>query len=433
MADYNGGRSGERKTAAQKIAEQRRRKNALEEVQGPRLGNRGTNAYNTPRLSSRNDIQDRQERPDRPNRQRAEAPAPRKSANRSVSRKNDRNIQLFPGTGASRVYTKPSGKALFGKRSRLGGSGGKKLIAIGAVVAAVLVMLFMLTKKNAVEVFVDGNSVGVVMDKNYDAETIKTTCTARLVSDHDTNVEITSNIETKKVHARKSDKNVSTADYLLKEINEVLKYNVEATAIVVNGSEMAVVSNNEAAQTVVDRIRSEHKLSYIEDTSTIVEGPEIEGLEYVSKFVDGTEILSTDQAYDKLNGTRQETLTYTVAAGDSIGKIAARYGLGVSELMASNPDITDATRISVGDEIKIDATVPILNIKVVTQTVDRSSGTAVIEKTTYINGNVSDTTSLDSSKADSADDENDGDEGADNTDNTDDGESAENSDNSESE
>ena len=159
---------------------------------------------------------------------------------------------------------------------------------------------------------------------------------------------------------------------------------------------MAVVSNEEAAQTVVDRVLSEQSLSYIDDPSSIVEGPEIEGLEFTSKFVDGSQILTADQAYDKLNGTKQESLTYTVQSGDSFGKIAAKYGLSISDLMATNPNISDATRISVGDEIKINATVPIIDIKVVTQNVDRSSGSAVIVKTTYINGVVQDSSTLES-------------------------------------
>lgn len=391
MAQYNGNRSGERKTASQKIAEQRRRKTALEEVRGPRLNGQGNR--NMPRLSGRSDSTG--------------------SSHNTTIKKNGRNtarqksrqkeIKLFPGSGAIYAGKKAPSKPIFSNNSHRGGSGGKKPLGIAIVIVAVLAFIYMLVRPNAVEVFVDGNSVGTVMDKSYTAEYINTTCTAKLTSSLGTNVEITSKIETKKVHAGKNDEDVSTGDYLLKSVSDVLKYNVEASAIVVNGAEMAVVSNEEAAQTVVDRVLSEQSLSYIDDPSSIVEGPEIEGLEFTSKFVDGSQILTADQAYDKLNGTKQESLTYTVQSGDSFGKIAAKYGLSISDLMATNPNISDATRISVGDEIKINATVPIIDIKVVTQNVDRSSGSAVIVKTTYINGVVQDSSTLESGSSGGSD------------------------------
>ncbi|MCD8214823.1 MAG: LysM peptidoglycan-binding domain-containing protein [Clostridiales bacterium] len=388
MADYNsGGRDSERSrtTAADKIAEQRRRKTALEDMQGPRLNSRGTK--DAPRLSTRSGSSrsDTKQKNNKNNR-----------GNGSKNNSSKRKIDLFPGSG--NVYSKQKApkRSLFGKKSSGNGISGGKVIAGIAVVFLVMIAFYMLTNKNAVEVFVDGESVGIVLDKSYTEDYISDTCQAKLASSLNTNVEITSEITVKKIHAGNNDEGVSTGDYLLKTVSDSVSYNVEATAIVVNNTEMAVVSNSESAQTVVDRILSEHSLSYIDDISSIVEGPEIVGLGFTSKFVDGTEIVSTDRAYELLNGTKQQQLTYTVESGDSFAKIAAIYGLEVSELMASNPNITDTSKISVGDEIVINATVSVLDIRVVTQTVDRTSGSAVIVKTTYVNGIITDTANIES-------------------------------------
>lgn len=364
-----------RTSAADKIAEQRRRKNSLESLDGPRLNNSArTNANARTKQNKASSVQ-----------------------NKSV--KKNKSIETFPALGGVYSKQKAPQKPLFGKKqTNMPVTGGRFLI-IFIIIVLLAAALFKLTNKNAVEVFVDGTSIGVVMDKSYNADNIKDICQQKLIASLGTNIEITSSIESKKVHASKNDENVGTGDYIIKTVTDALTYNVEATTIVVGGTEMAVVASAEVAQTVVDRILSEHSLSYISDISSIIEGPEIDGLEFSTKYVDGTEIMSTDKAYELLNGTKSQQLTYTVQSGDSFGKIAALYGLTVSELSASNPNITDTTRISVGDEITVNATVPIIDIKVVTQTIDRTSGTAVIKKTTYINGIETDSSTIDSSSS----------------------------------
>ncbi len=397
MAGYNSdGRNSERRsTAADKIAEQRRRKTALENMQSPRLNSGSSNEG--PRLSSR------QSSGSSGSRKKSGKSNTGRTAKKSSGKGN--KINIFPAAG--KVYSKQKApqKSLFGKRPPISGINGGRAAAGVIIVLFVIAALYMLTNRNAVEVFVDGTSVGIVLDKNYTQEYITETCESKLISSLGTNIQITSEISVKKVHAGKNDEGVSTGDYLLKSVSEAVAYDVEATTIVINGTEMAVVASAEAAQTAVDRILSEHSLSYIDDISSIIEGPEIQGLEFGSKYVDSSEIVSTDRAYELLNGTKQTQITYTVESGDSFGKIASAYGLTVSELMATNPNITDVTKISVGDQINISATVSVLDIKVVTQTVDRSSGTAVIVKTTYVNGIVTDTATMDSSSASAQTDE----------------------------
>ncbi|MCC8014423.1 MAG: LysM peptidoglycan-binding domain-containing protein [Eubacterium sp.] len=379
--DQSGNKTN-RTPAADKIAEQRRRRNSLESLDGPRLN--GSGRSSSPRLSQSRSQDTR-----------------RSQSQKKNTSSNNKNRSIQPIQTLPNVYSKQKapGKPLFSRLPKGSPVTGGRFLAGFVVVILVCCALFSLTNKNAVEVFIDGSSIGVVIDKSYNADYIKEICQQKLVASLGTNVEITSSLETKKVHASKNDDNVGTGDYIIKTATDAVSYNVEACTILINGTEMAVVASSEVAQTVVDRILSEHSLSYIDDISSVIEGPVIDGLEYGSKYIDGTEIMSTDQAYEVLSGTKSQQLTYTVQSGDSFGKIASIYGLTVSELSASNPSITDTTRISVGDELTINATVPIIDIKVVTQTIDRSSGTAVIIKTTYINGVETDSSSIDSSVA----------------------------------
>jgi LysM repeat protein len=44
---------------------------------------------------------------------------------------------------------------------------------------------------------------------------------------------------------------------------------------------------------------------------------------------------------------------YVVAAGDTLSRIASRFGVTVEQILAANPQITNPNRIAVGDEITI--------------------------------------------------------------------------------
>ena len=52
-------------------------------------------------------------------------------------------------------------------------------------------------------------------------------------------------------------------------------------------------------------------------------------------------------------GAVNGSLYYRIAAGDTLGEIAAKYGTTVAKLMALNPNIKNPDLIFVGDLIRI--------------------------------------------------------------------------------
>src|SRR5688572_7957031 len=46
-------------------------------------------------------------------------------------------------------------------------------------------------------------------------------------------------------------------------------------------------------------------------------------------------------------------MTYTVKAGDTLSKIAARNGLTLAQLLQANPQISDPNKIKVGDALNL--------------------------------------------------------------------------------
>lgn len=51
--------------------------------------------------------------------------------------------------------------------------------------------------------------------------------------------------------------------------------------------------------------------------------------------------------------------TYVVQWGDTLGKIAARYGVGVNDILAANPQIWNASLIYAGQVVNLPAAVPV--------------------------------------------------------------------------
>lgn len=49
----------------------------------------------------------------------------------------------------------------------------------------------------------------------------------------------------------------------------------------------------------------------------------------------------------------QETVTYTVQSGDSMWKIAEKYQVGVSEIISSNPQVTNPSMIYPGQKLTV--------------------------------------------------------------------------------
>jgi LysM repeat protein len=53
-----------------------------------------------------------------------------------------------------------------------------------------------------------------------------------------------------------------------------------------------------------------------------------------------------------------EEVVYKVKKGDALGKIAAKYGVTVDQILAANPNIKNANQIAVGDKIIIPQPLP---------------------------------------------------------------------------
>ena len=51
-------------------------------------------------------------------------------------------------------------------------------------------------------------------------------------------------------------------------------------------------------------------------------------------------------------------MPYTVKSGDTMSKIAKKFGLTIQELQAANPQVKNVDKIQIGDQLTIPEPVP---------------------------------------------------------------------------
>ncbi len=257
----------------------------------------------------------------------------------------------------SSAYTKS-------KRRRVNG---KSVIILIILIIAAILCAYMALYKNALAIMVNGETVGCIKDMKTTEDELNALILAKLKESAGNNLEITDTITLKPVNSlfRNVSKNT---EQVISDVCSTVKYKQEATTILVEGKEMAIVSNVESArevlQTILDKYvcpagTSEPQFAVKINTGTT--------------FVDSDEVSSVDEAVALLNTTKTVEREHTVVKDESFGGIASMAGMTESELLAANPSITNETKtnLQIGQKIKTISTVPTLAIrtfKVTTQT-----------------------------------------------------------------
>lgn len=236
---------------------------------------------------------------------------------------------------------------------------GKSIIIIIIFLIIAALCAYIALYKNALAIMVNGETVGCIKDMKTTEEELNALVLAKLKEDAGNNLEITDTITIKPVNSlfRNVSKNT---EQVIAEVCKSVGYKQEAATILVEGKEMAIVSNVESArevlQTILDKYvcpagTSEPQFAVKINTGTT--------------FVDSEEVSSVEEAVALLNTTKTVEREHTVVQGESFGGIASMAGMTESELLAANPSITEETKtnLQIGQKIKIISTVPTLAIR----------------------------------------------------------------------
>lgn len=245
----------------------------------------------------------------------------------------------------------------------------KPIILIIAVLVIAGLCAYVGLYKNALAIMVNGEPVGYIKDMDTTEEELNTLILAKLKEEAGNNLEITDTITLRPVNSLFRHVSRNTEQVIAEVCNSV-GYKQEATTILVENKEMAIVSNVEKArevlQTILDNYQCPAGTSEPQFAVKINTG---------KTFVDSEEVSTVEEAVKLLSTTKTVEREHTVVSGDSFGIIASMAGMTEDELLAANPSITNETKtkLQIGQKIKTIATVPSLAIrtfKVTTETQD---------------------------------------------------------------
>jgi uncharacterized protein YabE (DUF348 family) len=148
-------------------------------------------------------------------------------------------------------------------------------------------------------------------------------------------------------------------EYAISQLKQTVTYKVEAAVIIVDGSKVAVMSNKEEAQAVLDSIIQE----YIPEDKNIVESGFVENVSVETDYVDSGEIMTSEEVYSKLTVGSPTTKKYSVVSNDTLYKIAANADITVEELLKANPGMTLDSTLRIGQELNLTVMEPFLSVK----------------------------------------------------------------------
>ncbi|MFX3674349.1 MAG: peptidoglycan DD-metalloendopeptidase family protein [Paenisporosarcina sp.] len=171
----------------------------------------------------------------------------------------------------------------------------------------------------------------------------------------------------------------------LDKLNELVTVAAEAFALSVNDEIAVYVKDLDSYHEVIRKLKlksvSEAELNELEarkdsiDTLPPLKENETrildvnlkERISGVTKLAKPTAVLSVDEAVSYLQKGTLEEKTYKVQAGDVFSVIANKHNLSSSDLFKLNPGVNEDSVLQIGQELKVTALKPLVNVDVLSE------------------------------------------------------------------
>ncbi|MBE6032718.1 MAG: LysM peptidoglycan-binding domain-containing protein [Clostridiales bacterium] len=230
------------------------------------------------------------------------------------------------------------------------------------VFACVVIFLSVVSFNNgssiAYEYRYNGNLLGVVKDPRV-VEDVVDLVGDRLGQVYDAEISLKKN-NISFTEIRDKDAVIDGPEEILTALTYMKDLDALAYAICVNGEQKAVLESREAAEEILDAIKTEYT-------------PQIEGVQYLSiGFAEDVSIAEVsvrlknvedkEQVMEEMMTSGVEQIFYTVASGDTFSAIAKKHEISMDELQSLNPDV-DPAKIYVGDQLVMNRQVPQITVQ----------------------------------------------------------------------
>ncbi|PLR78287.1 peptidase M23 [Bacillus sp. V3-13] len=170
---------------------------------------------------------------------------------------------------------------------------------------------------------------------------------------------------------------------VLKKLETELTVGAEATALVIDGQQIAYVKDKSTAEAVIKQLKlqyvTEEQLKELEgraaadpnslpplkeNETRILDVQLTKEVSFSEAKTTPNNILSVDEAVALLQKGTLEEKKYQVQEGDVLGSIANDHNLKLAELIAINPGLNEDTVLQIGDEVNITFLQPYVHVNV---------------------------------------------------------------------
>lgn len=214
---------------------------------------------------------------------------------------------------------------------------------------------YNLTKPNALAVMVDGRQVAYVTGETETQEILSSILaqkgepgTIRYVE------EITYD------PIRVKPNQLTNSQELKLNLEKGLSFVSAATAIVIDGKEIGIVSDLAKAEGIIGRVKQKYLPS--EKEGLILETIEVEeNIQFIPKEVDLADFIEPEILENLIVSGTEKMETYEVAKGDSLWTIARKNDMTVEELKEANPQLKSEL-LSIGQQLKLIKAEPMLHL-----------------------------------------------------------------------
>lgn len=147
-------------------------------------------------------------------------------------------------------------------------------------------------------------------------------------------------------------------------IKKDMHFKVRATALVVNGKQIAILKDADAAQSILDKIKQPY-VDKAKGDPNIREIRIADDVQLVDKLVEYSQVEDVDDVYNRIMAGTEGQKIYEVKAGDTIWAIAKRYQLSIDDIKKANPDMASLDDLQIGDKINLTVPEKIINVETV--------------------------------------------------------------------
>lgn len=243
---------------------------------------------------------------------------------------------------------------------------------VGLVLVSTLIGLYFVTSAKVFEIYVDGEKIGYVSDKQLLDNWQEESYNEAKSKYGDWQLTLSSTVfcqPSRKLFVHDSDEKV------LDRLVTTVSYDTTGVAILVDGKAVGVVNNKEIAARVVNDLKSDYMKNKNEYGLAAADSADNkneqiigigfkETINYQNIQVSPDQVLSEEEMQAFLRQGTVEKTEYLVQKGDSVSGIADKFNLSVSELRSMNPQINDRY-IQTGEALNVTAYKPPITVHII--------------------------------------------------------------------